>query len=63
MLNKNSNYTLVMICLNEIEGIKYISDGVNKHLHLLNDIILLMVVPQMVLLRWQKKWLECIFAR
>lgn len=39
MLNKNSNYTLVMICLNEIDGIKYVSDGVNKHLHLLNDII------------------------
>jgi glycosyltransferase involved in cell wall biosynthesis len=39
MLNKNSNYTLVMICLNEIDGIKHISDDVNKHLHLLNDII------------------------
>ena len=43
-----------MICLNEIEGIKYISDGVNKHLHLLNDIIFIDGGSQMVLLRWQK---------
>ena len=39
MLNKNSKYTLVMICLNEIDGIKYISEDVNKYLHLLNDVI------------------------
>ena len=39
MLNKNSNYTLVMICLNEIDGIKHIAKDVNKYLSLLNDVI------------------------
>ncbi len=38
-MNKNSRYTLVMICLNEIDGIKFISENVNKYKNLLNDII------------------------
>ena len=38
-MNKNSKYTLVMICLNEIDGIKFIAEDVNQHKNLLNDII------------------------
>ena len=39
MLNKDSKFTLVMLCLDEIDGIKHIAEDTNKYKNLLNDII------------------------
>ena len=39
MFNKDSQFTLVMICLNEVNGIKHITPGIKKYSKLLNDIV------------------------
>ena len=39
MFNKDSQFTLVMICLNEANGIKHITPGIKKYSKLLNDIV------------------------
>ena len=39
MFNKESQFTLIMICLNEVDGIKHISSDIKKYSNLLNDII------------------------